>query len=100
MTSDTPKLLTYRIDNIPKGTSTDGVKLLFNADDRDAIEFKSLAPDTENYDGDGYLMATILYHGDAASPPRAMKHDIDVSSDFAGFTVLNAVEGVPNNISW
>lgn len=95
MASEGPQNLTYRVDNIPKGTTPAGVKRMFHSDDQEAIEVKSLAPNTENFEGDGELMATVLYHGDPATPPRKVRSGLDVSRDFVGFTVLNAVEGLP-----
>lgn len=85
--------LTWRVENIPPGTTAASLKQCFHSDDRHFIQVKSLVSDVNNYDGTGALTATILF-----SPPEPREPRIDyggigdelvLDKDFIGFTPLN-----------
>ncbi len=81
---------TWRVENIPRGTTHTGLKQRFHSDDRQFIEVKSLVPDVNNYDGTGTLTATVLFNTLEQRMPRIDDdEDLTIDKDFLGFTPLN-----------
>ena len=91
MASNRP--LTWRVENIPQGTTAARLKQCFHSDDRPFIQVKSLVPDVNNYDGTGTLTATLLFSPPEPSDPRIDPGDVGdeltLDKDFIGFTPLN-----------
>jgi len=92
MSGGRPKALTYRVENIPFGTTKDQlVKDYFYIEDQHDITVKSLVPAVETIEGeDGDLTATVLFHPYERTPsgPRVQDDSIAVDKDFCGFTPL------------
>lgn len=86
----THKALTYRVENIPFGTTKEQlVRNFFYVKDQPDITVKSLVPAVETIEGeDGDLTATIMFHPREPSPygPRVQDDSIAVDKDFRGFT--------------
>ena len=81
---------TWRVQNIPSSFNEGDLKNAFHSDDRKHITVKSLAPDVNNYDGDGTLTATILFSPPEPREPRIDDNeDLELDKDFIGFTPLN-----------
>ena len=91
MASNRP--LTWRVENIPQGTTIATLKQYFHSDDRHFIQVKSLVPDVNNYDGTGTLTATILFSppepGNPRIDPGDIREELMLDKDFIGFTPLN-----------
>jgi hypothetical protein len=86
-----PRFLTYRVQNIPYGTSKEALKSYFYVEDRDDIKIKSLCPAVDTPEGEeGDLTATIFFrpHEDPQREPRLAIDDIDIDKTFIGFTPL------------
>jgi hypothetical protein len=85
--------LTWRVENIPQGTTAANLKQCFHSDDRQFIQVKSLVPDVNNYDGTGALTATILFSPPEPREPRVddggIGEELEIDKDFIGFTPLN-----------
>ncbi|KAK8255637.1 ankyrin repeat-containing domain protein [Phyllosticta capitalensis] len=87
------KALTYRVENIPKGTTrAQLVKNFFYTEDQDDLTVKSLCPSVESIAGEveKELTATMLFRPreDRPNGPRVQDNEIDVDKDFLGFTPL------------
>ncbi|OBT72109.1 hypothetical protein VF21_09192 [Pseudogymnoascus sp. 05NY08] len=84
------KALTYRVENIPFGTTKEQlVRNFFYVKDQAGITVKSLVPAVETIEGeDGDLTATIMFHPHEPVPdgPRVQDDSITVDKDFRGFT--------------
>ncbi len=83
---------TFRVENIPPGTTAEGLKELFYTEDQPRIEVRSIAPAVDSYELDiQAYTATVLFHShnQTATAPRVLDDDISVDSDFHGFTPLN-----------
>lgn len=86
----TQRPFTWRVENIPRGTTDASLKQYFHSDDRKFIEVKSLVPDVNNYDGAGTLTATIIFNTPESREPRIDNdEEITLDKDFLGFTPLN-----------
>jgi hypothetical protein len=86
-----PRFLTYRVQNIPYGTSKEELKNYFYVEDRDDIKVKSLYPSVDTPEGEeGDYTATIFFrpHDDPQRAPRIAIDEIDVDKTFIGFTPL------------
>jgi hypothetical protein len=85
--------LTWRVENIPQGTTEMSLKQCFHSDDRQFIQVKSLVSDVNNYDGTGTLTATILFSAPEQREPRidpgGIGEELNLDKDFIGFTPLN-----------
>ena len=81
---------TYRVQNIPSGTSAGQLKDFFCAEDQPYINVRSLASSVDNHDLDEYT-ATISFQAPNKSSQslRVVDDNINVDSDFHGFTPLN-----------
>ena len=92
MASNRP--LTWRVENIPQGTTPARLVQCFHSDDRPFIQVKSLVSDVNNYDGTGTLTATLLFSppGPSLRDPRIDPGDVGdeltLDKDFIGFTPL------------
>ncbi|KFZ14209.1 hypothetical protein V501_03348 [Pseudogymnoascus sp. VKM F-4519 (FW-2642)] len=90
MSAQKPKALTYRVENIPFGTTKEQlVRNYFYVKDQADITVKSLVPAVETIEGeDGDLTATIMFHPHESIPggPRVQDDSITVDKDFRGFT--------------
>ncbi|OBT39216.1 hypothetical protein VE00_10383 [Pseudogymnoascus sp. WSF 3629] len=90
MSAQKTKALTYRVENIPFGTTKEQlVKNFFYVKDQADITVKSLVPAVETIEGeDGDLTATIMFHPHEPIPggPRVQDDSITVDKDFRGFT--------------
>ncbi|KAI9772824.1 MAG: hypothetical protein M1840_008706 [Geoglossum simile] len=87
---------TFRVENIPCGTTRDQLKGFFRLDDQSQIEVKSLVPAIDNIDGRGFQTATIQFSppsSGSTSEPRATNDAISVDKDFYGFTPLSVPQG-------
>lgn len=86
------KFLTYRVQNIPDGTSKEELKGYFYMEDRDDIKIKSLCPSVDTPEGqEGDYTATIFFrpHEDFERQPRIAIDTIDIDKTFIGFTPLH-----------
>lgn len=97
MSAQKAKALTYRVENIPFGTTKDQlVRNFFYVKDQADITVKSLVPGVETVEGeDGDLTATILFHPHEPVPggPRIQDDSIAIDKDFRGFTPLYVPPG-------
>ena len=86
------KPLTYRVENIPSGTSNEDLKGCFHPDDRNYIKVKSLVPsvDTAESEDDSDYTATIFFRPPDASHagPRLIDEALSLDKEFLGFTPL------------
>lgn len=82
--------MTWRVENIAPGTSDIDLLKCFHSDHRKYIQVKSLVPDVTNYDGNGFLTATILFiHPKIETPIIDDAGEKIIDKDFIGFTPLN-----------
>jgi hypothetical protein len=87
------KALTYRVENIPYGTTKEQlIKEYFYAEDQHDLEVRSLCPSVDCPEGeeeDGDLTATVLFKPRVPRPegPR-IQNIIQVDKSFTGFTPL------------
>ena len=87
------KPYTYRVQNIPFGTTAESLRQSFYVEDQDDIKVMSLVqgaetPETSTESGD--YTATIYFNPRTSyrGPPRLSSNVIDVDKDFWGFTPL------------
>lgn len=83
---------TFRVENIPPGTTAEGLKKLFYTEDQPRIEVRSIVPAVDSYELDiREYTATVLFHApnQTVTSPRVLDDDISVDSEFHGFTPLN-----------
>ena len=83
---------TFRVENIPPGTTAEGLKKLFYTEDQPRIEVRSIAPAVDSYDSDiQEYTATVSFLplSKMVPSPRITDDTISVDSDFHGFTPLN-----------
>lgn len=88
--SNRPK--TFRVENIPPGTTAEGLKKLFFTEDQPYIEVRSIAPAVDSYELDiREYTATVIFRPPdrTIAIPRTLDDDISVDADFHGFTPLN-----------
>ncbi|KAL8914084.1 MAG: hypothetical protein Q9171_001200 [Xanthocarpia ochracea] len=88
--SSRPK--TFRIQNIAPGTTAEDLKKLFYTEHQPCIEVRSIAPAVDSHEFDiRHYTATVLFHAPnpTVETPRLCHDDIDVDSEFHGFTPLN-----------
>ncbi|KAL8835307.1 MAG: hypothetical protein Q9170_003362 [Blastenia crenularia] len=83
--------LTFRVENIPPGTSANDLKQCFYTEDQPQIEVRSMVPAVDNYELDiQELTATITFQptDPTITSPRVADDTISIDSDFHGFTPL------------
>ena len=83
--------MTFRVENIPPGTSANELKKFFYAEDQPHIEIRSIVPAVDNYELDVQeYTATITFQSQnqMTTAPRVLDDDISIDSDFHGFTPL------------
>ena len=81
---------TFRVENIPSGTTPEDLKKFFYTEDQPHIEVRSIVPAVDTYD---LYTATVLFHAPnlTVTTPRLINEDdgICVDDEFHGFTPLN-----------
>lgn len=81
---------TFRVENIPPGTTPESLKKLFSTEDQPHVVVRSIVPAV---DSDDLYTATVLFHApnQTVTTPRLLDNDdgIEVDSEFHGFTPLN-----------
>lgn len=82
---------TFRVENIPQGTTAKQLKGFFYTEDQPYINVRSIVPSVDNYDLEGEYTATITFQtpNKWVQLPRVVDDNISVDSDFHGFTPLN-----------
>ncbi|KAL8732870.1 MAG: hypothetical protein Q9166_002471 [cf. Caloplaca sp. 2 TL-2023] len=83
---------TYRVENIPQGTTAEGLKTFFYTEDQPHIEVRSIAPAVDSYELDIQdYTATVTFRApnQTVTSPRVFDDRISIDSDFFGFTPLN-----------
>jgi hypothetical protein len=86
---------TFRVENIPPGTTAEGLKKLFYTEDQPRIEVRSIGPAVDSYDLNiQEYTATVTFEppNQMLASPRTVDATISVDSDFHGFTPLNHSE--------
>ena len=84
--------LTFRVENIPPGTTAEQLQKYFYTEDQPRIRIKSIVPAVDNYELDvREFTATITFQAlnQGALSPRLLDDDISIDCDFHGFTPLN-----------
>ena len=88
---------TFRVENIPPGSTAEELKKRFHAADQPNIEVRSFVPAIDNPENEIHeYTATISFQitDRAVSSPRPLDNDdIIIDSDFYGFTPLNNPSG-------
>ena len=83
---------TFRIENIPPGTTAEELIHRFYTEDQPQIRVRSLVPAVDSYELDiREYTATVSFQAATQSvlSPRLLDEDISIDSDFHGFTPLN-----------
>lgn len=92
----TSRPLTFRVENIPPGTSADDSKQCFYPEDKPRIEVRSMVPAVDNYELDVQeYTATITFQSTdgTVTSPRVANDTIDIDGDFHSFTPLHHPQG-------
>ena len=82
---------TFRVENIPLGTTEEQLKAYSYTEDQPGIQVKSIVPAVDNYELDVQeLTATISFRSSNRMVlcPRVLDDNISIDSDFHGFTPL------------
>ena len=82
---------TFRVENIPSGTTNDELIKYFYTEDQPRIRVRSLVPAVDSYGLDvRELTATVTFQAldQSVFSPRLLDEDISIDSDFYGFTPL------------
>ena len=83
---------TFRVENIPPGTTAEDLKKRFYTEDQPYIQVRSLVPAVDNDEKDiQEYTATVLFQNPDPTVlcPRLLDDDdITIDSDFHGFTPL------------
>ncbi|KAI0874542.1 hypothetical protein GGS24DRAFT_336579 [Hypoxylon argillaceum] len=91
MSVSKPKALTWRVTEIPTGTTKEQLVHFFEYEDRDRISVNSLCPDAS---GGNELTATLLYQPHPDRPDEGPKfthgkpRDVSIDKDFEHWTPL------------
>lgn len=83
--------LTFRVENIPPGTTAEELKKYFYTEDQPRIQVKSIVPAVDSYELDiREYTATITFQAlnQSVLSPRLLDEDISIDRDFHGFTPL------------
>lgn len=84
--------LTFRVENIPSGTTAEELIKYFYTEDQPWIRVRSLVPAVDSYELDiREYTATVSFQAANQSvlSPRLLDEDISIDCDFHGFTPLN-----------
>lgn len=84
--------LTFRVENIPPGTTAEQLRKYFYTEDQPGIRIRSIMPAIDNYELNvRELTATLTFQALNRSvlSPRLLDDDISIDSDFHGFTPLS-----------
>lgn len=84
--------LTFRVENIPPGTTADELIKYFYTEDQPRIRVRSIVPAVDSYELDiRECTATVTFQALDRSvlSPRLLDEDISIDCDFHGFTPLN-----------
>lgn len=92
--STASRIWAFRVEDIPAGTTYEGLKTSFHKDDQPGIQVKSLVPAVDP-GLNGGLTATISFEPDAVSvqKPRLLDKNLIIDDKFFGFTPLFHPEG-------
>jgi len=87
------RVWTFRVEDIPPGTTYEGLKTFFHEDDRPSVQVKSLFPAVDP-GRDGELTATISFKpgANSAQKPRLLDDSSIIDDKFFGFTPLSHPE--------
>ena len=83
---------TFRVENIPPGTTAEELIHYFYTEDQPRIQVRSLVPAVDSYELEiREYTATVSFQAATQSvlSPRLLDEDISIDSDFHGFTPLN-----------
>ena len=83
---------TFRVENIPPGTTAEELINYFYAEDQPRIRVRSLVPAVDSYELDiREYTATVSFQAANQSvlSPRLLDEDISIDGDFHGFTPLS-----------
>ena len=85
---------TFRVENIPPGTTAEKLIKYFYTEDQPRIRVRSLVPAVDSYELDNreYIAtATVSFQAanQSVQSPRLLDEDISIDCDFHGFTPLN-----------
>ena len=83
--------LTFRVENIPPGTTGKQLKKYFYTEDQPGVQVKSIAPAVDSCESDvREYTATVLFQSPNGMVryPRVLEDNISIDSDFYGFTPL------------
>ena len=86
------KPLSFRVENIPFGTTADQLKKFFYTEDQPRIQVRSIVPAVDNYELDvqEYTATVTFQSPNQMVPfPRLLDDNISIDNDFYGFTPLN-----------
>lgn len=84
--------LTFRVENIPAGTTEEKLTEYFYTEDQPRIQIRSIVPAVDSYELDTReYTATVTFQASNRSvlSPRLLGDDIGIDCDFHGFTPLN-----------
>ncbi|KAL9133201.1 MAG: hypothetical protein Q9175_005624 [Cornicularia normoerica] len=84
--------LTFRVENIPAGTTEEKLTKYFYTEDQPRIQIRSIVPAVDSYELDiREYTATVTFQASNRSvlSPRLLGGDIGIDCDFHGFTPLN-----------
>jgi len=92
--STASRIWAFRVEDIPPGTTYEGLKKFFHEDDQPGVQVKSLVPAVDA-GLDGGLTATISFKPEAISvqKPRLLDKNTIINDKFFGFTPLFHPEG-------
>lgn len=92
MTSMVPiRPLTFRVENIPPGTTAEELTKYFYTEDQPCIRVRSIVPAVDSYELDvREYTATISFQASnrGVLSPRLLDEDLSIDCDFHGFTPL------------
>lgn len=91
-----PRPLTFRVENIPCGTTAEGLKKHFHIDDQPYVDVRSFAPAIDSADAGTEHTATILFQppNKLIQEPRInLESSLSIDREFHGFTPLNDPSG-------
>ena len=83
---------TFRVENIPPGTTAEELIKYFYSEDQPRIRVRSIVPAVDSYELDiQEYTATVTFQALNSSilTPRLFYEDISIDGDFHGFTPLN-----------
>ena len=89
--TDRPRLMSFRVENIPHGTTAKDLERCFYTEDQPYVQIKSIVPAVNSVDEDEECTATITFQAPSGTiqSPRTLNNEISIDSDFYGFTPLN-----------